>query len=143
MIRTQVKNAIKNLVASAAGVKAAYTYRPKNISTFPVVVVHLRESNETRVSSPAPLAKKHIEFTALLEIIMYDFTPDGSGQLAFDDLLDAIDTQLRSDPTLGGTVLASTIKYIKTNVAPPIQTNGESILLQAVKQFDVTVQVTG
>lgn len=143
MIRNDIKNAIKNLVSQAAGVKAVYTYRPKLINTFPAVVVSLKQSNEERAGSPAPLAKKHIEFVAQLEISMIDTSPDGSGQLAFDDVLDAIDEKLRSDPTLGGTVLGSTIKYIRTNVAPPIKTNGEAVLLAAVKQFDVTVQVTG
>lgn len=143
MIRQQVKEAIKTLVAQAPGVKAVYTYRPKYINTFPAVVVSLKQSNETRAGSPAPIAKKIIEFTAQLEISMLDLSPDGSGQLVFDDVLDAIDEQLRTDPTLGGTVLASTIKYIKTTTAPPVKTNGEAVLLAAIKQFDVSVQVTG
>lgn len=143
MLRQQIKNAIKTLVSGASGVQAVYTYRPKIMSTFPAVVISLKQSNETRGTSPAPISKKFIEFTALLEISTLDKTPDGSGQLAFDDLLDAIDAQLRSDPTLGGNALGSTIKYIKTTVAPPIKANGEAILLAAVKQFDVLVQVTG
>lgn len=142
MTRRQIKSAIQTLVSQAAGVKAVYTYRPKLMNVFPAVVISLKQSDETRASSPVYLAKKNIEFVAQLEITMIDTTPDASGQLAFDDVLDAIDAKLRSDVTLGGTVLASGVEYIKTAVGPAVKADGENVVLTAIKQFDVRLQIT-
>lgn len=141
-MRRQIKDAIKTLVQTATGVAEVYTYNPKLKINFPVVVVNLRQAEEDRASSPAKQGKKRVEFVAQLEIQSIDTTPDSSGQLAFDDVLDAIDVALRSDYTLGGVALASAIKYIKTVVAPPVKVNGETVVLGAIKTFDVTVQIT-
>lgn len=136
-IRRNIKTAVQTLLNSATGIKAVYTYKPKLMNQFPAVVINLKQSDEERVSSPIGQGKKRQEFVCSLEITMIDSSPDGSGQLTFDDALDAIDVKLRSDYTLGGTVLASAVEYIKTQVAPPIKVDGENVLLAAVKTFDI------
>lgn len=143
--RQSVKNAIKATIQDAVGVKSVFLYRPKEQeeTDFPSVVITLPKSKETRLTQSAPVGKKLIEFTAQLEVFTIDTTRDGSGALDFDDILDAIDAELRKDPTMGASVLSSTIDHITTNVAPATLVNGQNIALMAIKQFDVTVQVTG
>jgi hypothetical protein len=150
-IRRDVKQAIANELMTATGLKNVYTYRRKmNVATeYPFLVIALPKSKETALTMSRPLGRKKLEFTAQLEIYYQDASPDGSGQLVFDDLLDAIDIQLRSQPNLNsapvghsGIVLASAVEHIDTTVAPP-QLIGQAIAMLAVKQFDVTVQVTG
>lgn len=144
-IRTDVKNAIQGIVENAAGVSKVYTFRPKRMDQvdMPAVIVSLVKSKETRLTASAPFGKKEIEYTAQLEITTVDVTPDGSGQLVFDDLLDAIDAELRKDPQLGGIALGATVEYINTMVTPPQVVGGQNIVLLAIKQFDVSVQVIG
>jgi hypothetical protein len=142
-VRQTIKQALQTLLQNTPGIKAVNTYRRKLDNRFPIITIYLPKSDETRASASAPLGKKFLKFTAQLEIFTIDQSTDGSGQLEFDDLLDAVDQQLRSDVTLGGTVLASTIEFIKTNVSPPMLVNGQNVALLAVKQFDITVQVTG
>lgn len=143
-IRQDVKNAIINVIKQTPNVALVAGYRPKLTTQqqFPAVFVALPKARETRRSASATFGKKHITFTAQLEVFTYDNSPDGSGQLSFDGLLDEIDNQLRKDPTLGGAVLAATIEYINTTVAPPVA-NGQTLALLAIKQFDVTVEVIG
>lgn len=143
--RQSVKTAIQNVVKNATGVKTVKTFRPKLMvqTDLPMVVVSLAKSKETRLSASAPHGKKVIEYTAQLEISTVDVSNDGSGQLVFDDLLDAIDTQLRLDPTFGGVALGATVEYINTVVSPPQVVGGQNIILLAVKQFDFKVLVNG
>lgn len=143
--RNDVKNAIQTLLAQIPSVRKVTTFRPKTMvqTDFPAVVVNLVKSKETRLTQSAPFGKKQIEFTAQLEVSMIDVSNDGSGQLAFDQVLDDIDTQLRTDPTLGGIALGSTIQFINTAITPPQIVAGQNMILIAVKQFDVTVQVIG
>jgi hypothetical protein len=142
--RKDVKVAIQGIIADATGLKKVFTFRPKLMqqTDFPSVVVSLVKSKETRLTASAPRGKKIIEYTAQLEISDIDLTPDGSGQLAFDDLLDAIDVELRKDPTLAGVAIGATIDYINTMTTPPQIVGGQNVVHMAVKQFDVTVQVT-
>lgn len=144
-LRKSVKTAISNVVKSATGVNSVSLFRPKiNVQTeMPLVVISLPKAKERRLTQSAPVGKKLIDYTAQLEVFLFDVTEDGSGALDFDDLLDAIDDKLRLDPTLGGAVLASTIEFITTSVAAPTLVNGQTVALLAIKQFDVTVQVTG
>jgi hypothetical protein len=144
-MRNDVKNAIKNALVNTSGVKTVDTRRRKITpqTLFPLVIISLPKSKETRVSAQAPLGKKNNKMVGRLEIFNVDVTPDGSGQDLFEDLLDAIDEQLRKDPTLGGAVLSAGIEYIDTDVALPQLADGQNVALFAVKQFDVTVQVTG
>jgi hypothetical protein len=143
--RNTIKTAIQGIVQQATGVKSVFTYRPKLMqqTNMPAVVVNLAKSSETRLTMSAPNGRKQIKFTAQLEIASYDLSGDGSGQLAFDDLLDAIDTQLRKDPTLAGTAIGATIEYINTVTAPPQVVGGTNVMMMAIKTFDVCVQVTG
>lgn len=143
--RNSIKTAIQTIVQQATGVKSVFTYRPKLMqqTNMPAIVISLAKSNETRLTMSAPLGRKQVKFTAQLEIASLDLSGDGSGQLAFDDLLDAIDVQLRKDPTLGGTAIGATIEYINTITTPPQTVGGTNVMMMALKQFDVTVQVTG
>lgn len=141
--RRDVKNAIQGIIQDATGVKKVFTYRPKLMqqTDFPSVVVSLAKSKETRLTAAAPRGKKIIEFTAQLEISTIDLSPDGSGQLDFDDLLDAIDVELRKDPTLAGVAIGATVDYINTVTTQPQIVGGQNVVHLAVKQFDVSVQV--
>jgi hypothetical protein len=142
-IRRSVKEAIKTTILRTNGITSVMTFRPKVKQTnFPLVVVSLSKSRETSASAPRPLGKRNTKYLATVQILHYDYSGDGSGQLDFDDMLDAIDAQLRDDPQLGGVALASAVEYIETIVAPP-QLDQQALVLAAVKQFDVTVQETG
>ena len=151
-IRRDVKAAIAAILQSVTGVSSVYTYSPRITSQVenPRIVVHLSKSKETRISESAPIGKKKIDFTAQLEIYAQDLTPDGAGQVSFEAVLDDIDVALRQNLTLGnptingGILLAAGLESIDTTVAPPmLATGSQTILLLAVKQFDVLVQVTG
>lgn len=145
MMRNDVKNAIASAIQNTSGINTIYTY-PRKINpqtTYPLAIVSLPKSHETRVTAQAPVGKKYIKYTAQLDIFNIDTTPDGSGQKAFEDLLDALDSQLRVDPTLAGAVLGAAIEHIDTTLAPPQLVDGQNIVLLAIKQFDVLVQVTG
>jgi hypothetical protein len=132
-------------LTGALGVSKVFLYRPKERKQpeLPSVVIQLSQSKETRASASAPIGKKYVHYTCTLEIFEIDMTPDGSGALAFDDMLDAIDDKLRTDPTLGGVVLAATIEHITTTVAPPQLLDGQAVALLALKSFDITVLTTG
>lgn len=144
-MRNDVKKAIASAIQNTSGITSVYTF-PRKINpqtTYPLAIISLPKSHETRATSQAPVGKKFIKYTAQLDIFNIDTTSDGSGQTAFEDLLDALDSQLRSDPTLGGAVLAAAIEHIDTTLAPPQLIDGQNIVLLAIKQFDVLVQVTG
>lgn len=143
MTRQDVKNAISNYLQNTPNVKYIGTFRPKQQSQFPSIVISLPKSKETRRSGQAPYGKKFVRFTAQLEVFTTDVSPDGSGQLTFDDLCDSIDSMLRQDPTLGGAVLSCAVEELNTTLAPPTLIQGQTIGLLAIKTFDVTVQVTG
>lgn len=145
MTRQDVKVAIANVIQTVTSVKTVMTYRSKlaQQAQLPMVTVLLPRSKETRLTQSAPNGKKIVQFTAQLEIVTVDVSADGSGQLTFDDVLDAIDAALRANPTLNGSVLASTVEFITTAVGEPYLVNGQTVGLAAIKQFDVSVQVTG
>jgi hypothetical protein len=142
-MRNDIKELVKTAISGVSGIAAVYTHRPKIQNQFPAVVIHLPKADETRVSASAPIGKKKVVYTAQLEVFTIDQTPDGSGQVAFEDILDEIDIALRADPQFGGAVLAAGVEYIKTVVAPPQLVNGQNIAILAVKTFDITVMVTG
>lgn len=143
MTRQDVKKAVQATVQQLTQIKAVNLYRNRLQVQFPCVTIAIPKSKETRISAAAPHGKKRIDFTVQLEIFDWDNSADGSYALTFDDLLDQIDGQLRLDPTLGGVVWASTVEYIHTTVAPPQKANGQTVALLAIKQFDVTMIVTG
>lgn len=144
-VRKDVKNAIQGIIQVAPGVKKVSTFRPKLLqqTDFPAVVISLPKAKETRLTASAPRGKKVIEFTAQLEISTVDLSNDGSGQLDFDDLLDAIDDELRKDPSLNGVAIGATVDFINTITTSPQIVGGQNVVLMAVKQFDVSVQVVG
>lgn len=148
-IRTDLKNVIANKIRQVPDIKNVYTYFPRIQYQTPGVIVALPQVEEVRATASAVNGKKHIKFTAQLSIQHIDNTPDGSGQLLFDSVLDKIDDVLRQDVTLGGalpgggTIIASTVQFIRTKVAPPYLSDGNVLTLLALKQFDVVVQITG
>lgn len=144
-IRQDLKKTIQTTLQNTVGVGKVFTHRPKVMvqTDFPSIVINFPHTAEHRASANAPIGKKHIEFTAQLECATIDVSNDGSGQDEFDAFLDAIDDQLRKDPTLGGTVLSAAVKEINTVTTTPQLVNGQNIALLAIKEFDVTIQVTG
>jgi hypothetical protein len=143
-MRNEVKEAIQNVLSNVPGVASIYGYRPnpKYITQFPTVIISIPKADEERLSASAPIGMKKVEFSAQIEIFAYDNSADGSGQQTFETLLDDIDAALRANPTLNGSVLSAGIDYLRTQVAAPQMVN-QSIALLAMKQFDVTVQISG
>lgn len=147
-IRRDVKQAVVSILAGVAGITAVYPYKLKSPSTInPYVEVYVGKSEETRLTQSAPSGFKQVDITVQVLIYERDISNDGSGQLNFDDLLDAIDVALRQNiqPSAtinGGTLLAVALEQITTTSMPPTL-NGQIIQLLALKQFDVLVQVTG
>jgi len=109
-----------------------------------VITIYLPDNKENQVSAPAPLGKRRLNYTALLEIIMIDNYPKAEdGEKIFDDILDAIDVQLRLNFNLGGVVDGSAIKDLETHTSAPQMIEGNTIFRVGVKKFDVVMTVHG
>ncbi|HDR8003427.1 hypothetical protein OWP19_23860 [Bacillus cereus] len=143
--RKLVKSVVKDVLKTTVGVKKIVEYRPKLLqqTDFPSIVITIPKAREERYSASAPYGKKIIKYTVSLEVTGVDVSPDGAGQLQFDDFLDAIDVELRKDPTFGGKVLSAGVEYIQTNTTAPQLLNGQTVGLLAIKQFDVSILTTG
>jgi len=110
----------------------------------PVITIYLPDADEKIISGPAPIGKRRVEITALLEIIMFDQNPKPEvGEAIFDNILDSIDSALRLNYNLGGVVAGSAIKSIKTHLGVPQLIEGLTIFRVAIKKFDVTLNITG
>lgn len=111
---------------------------------FPSIVVTIGNQAEKVYAMGNP-GRRHIRYEVTLFIQTIDPNPnEQASQDSFDDFVDAIDTQLRSDKTLGGTVLYSAQDKIDTEVfGPEVAGQGVSILLRAMKTFDVVLEIIG
>jgi hypothetical protein len=138
--RRIVRQALENFLLQATGIKVVYQGIPsQEIDQFPAAIITLPEGRETRWSS----GKKRIDYEPTIQI--WDISMSGDGvtdELAFDDLLDSIDDQIRSDPTLGGQVFAAGVEYIHTLQPDPTSDQHELVLV-AEKKLDVTLVITG
>ncbi|GEM_PF-4475789 len=147
MGRQAIKNAIKTaLNGNIPNVKSVFTARQRLTpnSLTPVITIYLPDNKENQVSAPAPLGKRRLNYTALLEIIMIDNYPKAEdGEKIFDDILDAIDVQLRLNFNLGGVVDGSAIKDLETHTSAPQMIEGNTIFRVGVKKFDVVMTVHG
>lgn len=146
MTRQNIKNAIKSAITGVPGVKAVFTARQRITpnSQTPVITIYLPDEKEHQVSGPAPIGKRRIELTALLEVIMIDQNAQPEiGEAQFDDILDQIDVKLRQNFNLGGVVDGSAIKNLETKVAAPQMIEGQNIFRVAVKKFDIVLTLTG
>ncbi|MCZ8512405.1 hypothetical protein O9H85_08155 [Paenibacillus filicis] len=141
MSRTSIKQSIKNLLVNVPGVTSVYTNQPKLIqdSDCPVITISLDKTHEKGVNGH----RRHQFYTVYLYIQSIDYNPDEMvSEKAFDDLLDAIDNALRSDYTLGGTVLQSAWDYIDTEFFPPVATsNSTGICMRAIKTFEIKTEI--
>jgi hypothetical protein len=143
MSRTTVKTAIKTFLLTIPGVKSVFTDRPKQIpqASMPAIVIEIPNDETTERVMPALGGKAKIEHKVRLSIatISVDQDTQVSGQ-AFDDLLDAIDTEIRKRPTLGGPpIFAAGLDYLRTNVAESRLAGAQDgdMFRLAVKEFDV------
>ena len=110
----------------------------------PVITIYLPDTDDKVTSGPAPIGKRRIEITALLEVIMFDQNPKPEdGELIFDNILDSIDTQLHLNYNLGGVVGGSAIKGIQTHLGVPQMVEGQTVFRVAIKKFDITLNITG
>lgn len=146
MSRQSVKQSLQTVLQSVPGIKTVYTYLPRNQQgmIFPSIVITLEKTNEKVVTMGNP-GRRHIDFTVKLYIQSVDPNPvESTSQANFDILLDSIDTTLRSNKDLNGTVLKSAWEYIDTDVfTPQLAGQGAAILMRAIKTFDVTIEITG
>lgn len=135
--RRNVRQALATFLLQATDIKTVYQGIPSEaITQFPTAIITLPTGKETRVSS----GKKRVTYEPLIQV--WDLSQSGDAvtdELLFDDLLDQIDTHFRSDPTLGGAVLAAGVLYIDTDMPDPTGDESE-IVLVAEKKLDVTVE---
>lgn len=146
MNRQNIKTSIQTALQGIPNVKAVYTARQRLTpnSMTPVITIYLPDVTEHIVSGSAPIGKRRLEFTALLEIIMFDQNPKPeAGEAIFDNILDTIDTKLRTSYNLGGVVDGSAIKNLETHIGAPQMVEGQTIFRVGVKKFDVTLTITG
>lgn len=146
MIRQNVKSALQTVLQGVSGVKSVFTTKQKQIQNqqMPAITIYLPQVQEKQLTSPAPLGRRQVDITVLLEILMVDPTsaPE-TGDATFDNLLDSIDVALRASYNLGGLVLASAIKNLETKTVVPQEVAGQNIFRVAYKKFDVSLQVVG
>ncbi|WP_407310520.1 hypothetical protein [Desulfosporosinus sp. SB140] len=146
MSTKSVKLSIQAILQGVAGVKSVYTYLPRvqQGSLFPSIVITLEKVHE-KVASMGNPGRRQIHYVASLYIQTIDPDPNGQAlQDRFDDMLDAIDVTLRANKDLGGTVLKSAYESIDTDSFLPQEVAGSaSMLMRAIKTFDVTVEITG
>lgn len=139
--RRTVREALANFLLKETAIKSVYQGLPsQEIDQFPAAIITLPVGRETRVAG----GKKRVDYEPLIQI--WDISVSGDGVrdgLAFDDLLDEIDDQIRSDPTLGGLVLAAGIKYIETIQPDPTLDADGTLILVAEKKLDVTIEFNG
>lgn len=142
--RKAVKGEIKKLLVTVPGVKSVYTNLPRLQNQFPAIVVTIEKQHEKTVTLGFP-RRRHIKFNVSLYIQSIDQDPDEvASQERFDDLLDAIDSVLRANPDLNGTVLASAQDTIDTETfEPTIAGSGTGLVLRGLKTFDVTLEIMG
>lgn len=144
MSRTSIKQSLQTVLQGVSGVKSVYTHLPRNQQgmNFPSIVIMVEKTKEKAVTMGNP-GRRRIVYTATLYIQTIDQNPDAdASQQAFDDLLDAIDTALRANKDLNGTVLASAWEFIDTELfAPQFPGQGTGLLLRAIKDFDVWVEI--
>lgn len=144
MSRRSVKNSLSELLTATPGVLAVYPYMPRSQMglKFPSIIVTINGSDDEPRAVGSP-GRRLIKYHVSLYIQHLDHDPDEqSAQLRFDDMLDSVDAQLRSDKTLGGTVLYSAHDSIVTEVFDPqIAGQGISVIYRAMKNFDVCVEI--
>lgn len=144
MSRTSIRQSLQSVLATVPGIKTVYTNIPRNQQgmVFPSVVIQFEKSHEKVVTMGNP-GRRRITYSVSLYIQTIDSNPDEMvSQQSFEDLLDAIDTTLRSNKDLNGTVLASAWTYIDTTVfEPQLAGQGYALILRALKTFDIEVEI--
>lgn len=135
--RRNVRQALANFLTQATPIKSVYQGIPtQEINEFPAAVITLPTGHEYRASS----GKKRVEYEPLIQVWNLSYSGDAvTDELAFDDLLDNIDAQFRSDPTLGGLVLSAGDKYIDTVMPDPTE-DQHGVVLVAEKKLNVVVE---
>lgn len=139
-IRRTVRQALATTL-TAAGIAEVFQSVPiENYDgKFPIAVITLPQGREIRES----IGKKRVDFVPIIQIWNVDYTGDPiTAALNFDDLLDAIDTQIRSDTTLGGQVVAAGHEYINTEQPDPTL-DEDTVIFAATKQLDLMLIFTG
>lgn len=142
--RKAIKLSLKTLLSGVTGVKSVFTYYPREQRDFPAIVIALEKTTE-KVHTMGNPSRRRIGYNVTLYIQAIDPNPSESvSSDSFDDLLDAIDTALRSDKTLGGTVLESAQDYIDTDVMTATTAGqGAAMTYRAIKDFSIVTEIFG
>lgn len=144
MKRLSVKNELKKVLQTVPGIKSVFTNLPREQNQFPAIVIALEKVHEKTVTLGNP-GRRHINFNVTLYIQSIDPDPNElNAQDRFDNLLDDIDTAIRANKDLNGTVLKSAYETIDTQTfEPQIAGKGGGLVLRGIKTFDVLVEIIG
>jgi len=138
--RRNVRQALADFLLQSTGIKTVYQGVPtQEINQFPTAIITLPNWKEYRSAS----GKKRVDCEPVIQVWSLSFSGDAvTDELAFDDLLDSIDEQFRSDETLGGKVLTAGDRFIETTMPDPTG-DANDIVMVAVKKLNLTVEFNG
>lgn len=111
-------------------------------------MIALPDQDERRASATAGVGKKRLKLDVRLTLIAIDNEKDSVvGELAFDDLIDAVTTKIREYPSLNPPFDFPTagLEYIRAEASDPRLTgkDGGDVFRAAVIEFDVIDFVVG
>lgn len=148
MTRRQIKAALKTFLATVTGVKTVYEGMPKKIpqANQPAIVIFTPKASDERVAGYAGIGKRKVTYTGRISVFNIDTEQDATASsLAFDDLIDAIENALRTNPSLDPSGWPNiAIDYIRTDVAEAKETkdNGNVFRLATI-EFPIVDYVVG
>lgn len=151
MSRRSVKAALKTYLSTVTGVKTVFEGMPKLIvgAQMPAVVILIPDSDTSQAVANAGFGKRKVEYNVRLVVVEIDERGDAvAGALAFEDIIDAIESKLRTTPQLdavtGWPIVAAT-KPIRTETAEAREAGKDSgnVHRLATIEFPITDFITG
>jgi hypothetical protein len=144
-----MKNALKALLSTVAGVKHVYAGMPKKMpqTMLPAIVIYTPKASDERVAGSAGFGKRKVTYTARISVFNVDTEVDAeASSLAFDDLIDAIESTIRTHPKLDDSGWPNIgIEWIRTDVAEAkdASKDGGNVFRLATIEFPIVDYVVG
>lgn len=141
MSRATVRVGIATYFTGTAGLKNAFARPPKVIpgDQQPALTVHVGSMTEHRTANRTKV--RSYEIRLLIDYI--GRKPKAEDNVTdFDALLEAIETKLRTDPTLGGVVLLAGEPSFKTTSTLPV-TDKQNTVANAMVEFTADEELVG